>query len=104
MSAYLVWSNEHRAWWRQNGSGYTQDVWTAGRYDEAQAIEACTRRSWEPGRPPPEVKVLAPESGQDTFTVADIQAIPEQMQARVKEATRAAIRERRARRAAARHA
>ena len=39
---FLVWSNEHRMWWRGNHRGYTQFIDEAGRYsrDEAGRIVA----------------------------------------------------------------
>lgn len=42
MSAtYLIWSNEHRAWWRQGRWGYTPDIADAGHYDRAEAMAIC---------------------------------------------------------------
>lgn len=41
MSAYLIWSNEHRAWWGPNRSGYVARVEDAGRYSYEQAIDIC---------------------------------------------------------------
>jgi len=38
---FLVWSNEHRGWWRPQRRGYTRDLAEAGRYSRAQAIEIC---------------------------------------------------------------
>jgi len=37
---WLVWSFEHKAWWRDNYSGYTKDRKEAGRYsfDVARTI------------------------------------------------------------------
>jgi len=29
----LIWSNEHQAWWRSNGRGYTNQLSEAGIYD-----------------------------------------------------------------------
>lgn len=39
----LLWSHEHRAWWRANGLGYTKKVAEAGLYDPA-TVEARWRR------------------------------------------------------------
>ena len=36
MVNYLIWSNEHRAWWRPNAKGYTVHIKTAGRYTFAK--------------------------------------------------------------------
>lgn len=38
---WLVWSYEHRAWWRSNRNGYCTEFWGAGCYseDEAKKIE-----------------------------------------------------------------
>lgn len=59
MTAYLIWSNEHRAWWRPNRCGYTTYVRNAGRYqrDEAIQIARNARNGWVAGQPPPEIAV-----------------------------------------------
>ncbi|WP_031166005.1 hypothetical protein [Streptosporangium roseum] len=95
-STYLVWSNKQHTWWGPNGSGYTADVWSAGRYDETEAIKACGMRTWSQGSQPPEVMVLAPENGRAAFTLDDIRAVPDLMRKRIREATRRAIAERKA--------
>ena len=45
---YLVWSNEHRAWWRPKRCGYVRDVRGAGRYSRQEAIEisGTSRNGW----------------------------------------------------------
>jgi hypothetical protein len=91
MTTYLVWSHEHRAWWGPNHSGYTGDVWSAGRYDEAGALDTCGRRGWPRGAPPPEVMVVAPEDCRPQLTVAEIRAVPELMRQRIEDATRRAM-------------
>lgn len=58
-SAYLIWSNEHRLWWRPQSAGYTASLETAGRYSREEAVKICrnARGGWKPGEPPPEVPV-----------------------------------------------
>lgn len=58
MSApYLIWSNEHRAWWAPNRQGYTTDVRAAGRYERSEAISIAgtARGGWERGKNPDEI-------------------------------------------------
>lgn len=58
---WLVWSNEHEAWWGPNRAGYYTDINSAGRYSLSEA-ESCARtRSQEDGEPPTEVVVPSPE-------------------------------------------
>lgn len=40
---YLIWSNEHRAWWRPNNAGYTVYVTAAGIYSKEDALST----SWK---------------------------------------------------------
>lgn len=56
--AYLIWSNEHRLWWRADCKGYVADWRNAGRYSRDDAIGICasSRNGWE-GTPPPEIPV-----------------------------------------------
>lgn len=58
---WLVWSNEHRAWWGPNRSGYTSIVERAGRYTLGDALDICDVRSQEPGKNPTELVQPAPE-------------------------------------------
>lgn len=39
-NVWLVWSNEHKGWWRRDGNGYSQHVIDAKRfsYQEACAV------------------------------------------------------------------
>ena len=56
---YLIWSNEHGAWWRPSQWGYTRDVTAAGRYPRAVAMQVCAtaRAGWLPGMTPPEIAI-----------------------------------------------
>lgn len=60
---WLVWSNEHRAWWRPERCGYTSDVGGAGLYTEEEADECCESRSKIAGEEAPEIKVHIREIG-----------------------------------------
>jgi hypothetical protein len=56
---YLVWSNEHNAWWRHNRQGYTPHLGNAGRYTREEAITICalSRDGWDGKRVPSEIPV-----------------------------------------------
>ena len=56
---FLIWSNEHQAWWRSDSCGYTMDVAQAGRYerDEALSIASGARDGWIEGEAPPEIAI-----------------------------------------------
>jgi hypothetical protein len=60
MSDYLIWSNEHRAWWRPGSMGYTHDIASAGRYSREEAIRYCSGSFpfREVDAPPPELPIL----------------------------------------------
>lgn len=36
---YLVWSNEHKSWWRPNFRGYATDITFAGIYNRDDALD-----------------------------------------------------------------
>lgn len=38
---YLIWSNEHKAWWRPVECGYTQSKEEADLYSLKRATEIC---------------------------------------------------------------
>lgn len=39
---WLIWSNEHGAWWKPGRYGYTKSRLEAGRYSFEEAAEICT--------------------------------------------------------------
>lgn len=43
---YIIWSFEHKAWWRSGRQGYTEDVMEAGKYTFAEAEEICISASY----------------------------------------------------------
>lgn len=40
---YLIWSNEHRAWWGPGSHGYVPGLSGAGRYSREQTLAICQR-------------------------------------------------------------
>lgn len=38
---WLIWSNEHNAWWRNNRCGYTSSYEQAGLYTFEEALRIC---------------------------------------------------------------
>lgn len=60
---YLIWSNQHGAWWGPNSLGYANDSDLAGRYSRDEAAD-IVERAGSYGAPegvPNEVAVVAPE-------------------------------------------
>lgn len=84
MIAYLVWSNEHRMWWRANHCGYTGSIEEAGRYPHPAAERIAAEASCDGAllhgrtdpmtgrqyRQAPEVLVPAPENTDPGWVVA----------------------------------
>ena len=63
---YLVWSNEHSAWWGANQRGYTTHIDSAGRYPRAVAMEICKGANigfmQDSGENPNEIPVLVQDA------------------------------------------
>ena len=59
---WLVWSNEHGAWWGPGGCGYTRIIERAGRYGIKEADQICNdANEYLPKGKTHEVRVLSPE-------------------------------------------
>lgn len=60
LPTWLIWSNEHHAWWRPNAAGYTTDRNEAGRYafNVAVQIVADANRYLAPNDPPNESMIM----------------------------------------------
>lgn len=56
---WLVWSNEHSAWWGPRCRGYYTEIESAGRYTLEEAMKHCESRS--PADNPPELIQPSPE-------------------------------------------
>lgn len=61
---YVIWSNEHRAWWRADSQGYTVSLASAGRYSRTEAISIASgsRDGWGPNRVPDEIALPAADA------------------------------------------
>ena len=40
---YLIWSNEHEAWWKGGGWGYSGGLRGASHFTREQAIDICRK-------------------------------------------------------------
>jgi hypothetical protein len=64
---YVIWSHEHRAWWRPNAMGYTANIQHAGIYNQDAALEIVRNATHDWTHPPHEIPVRIadlPESAQ----------------------------------------
>lgn len=57
---FLIWSNEHNAWWAPGSRGYTPDVSQAGIYGEKQAYEIVQNANRYQYAPDPPNECLVP--------------------------------------------
>lgn len=65
---YLIWSNEHRAWWAPNRQGYCQSIELAGRYSRSEAMEIVgSPWGWEKGCNPDEIAIPEPDALQQSM-------------------------------------
>lgn len=71
MGNYLIWSNEHRAWWRPDARGYTVHVDRAGRYSRDEALKHCRVRDQVPGEPLPELPILEADVAETLVTLVE---------------------------------
>jgi hypothetical protein len=70
---YLIWSNEHEAWWGPGECGYVTVISKAGRYPlerAGQIVKQANIVQDAHGIEPHEVMVLAPECATEAFLVA----------------------------------
>jgi hypothetical protein len=60
---YLIWSEEHQAWWRANATGYTRSIYQAGRFTQAQAhdIVKSANAFLDPSMDPPLNEIAIPD-------------------------------------------
>lgn len=64
LNEYLIWSNEHNAWWRPNSRGYAVDSTAAGIYsfNEARGICWKGRDGWTKSDVTPD-EIMVPLEG-----------------------------------------
>jgi hypothetical protein len=58
---YVIWSEEHQAWWLPNAAGYTRELVRAGRYSRAAAETIVTEAN----------RYLRPPLPWSEFAIAD---------------------------------
>lgn len=44
--SYLIYSHEHRAWWKANRHGYTNNLFEIGIYTRTDAEQICEQANW----------------------------------------------------------
>ncbi|NOU05324.1 MAG: hypothetical protein HOO99_03995 [Hyphomicrobiaceae bacterium] len=54
---FLIWSNEHRAWWKPGRCGYTADIAQAGLYTAEAANAICEDATMNWHQAPNEIPV-----------------------------------------------
>jgi hypothetical protein len=64
---WIVWSNEHRQFWRPERCGYTSRIEQAGRYTKTEAETICNGANYRSNSDlrngiPPEIFMPAPEA------------------------------------------
>lgn len=60
---WLIWSNEHGAWWRPNAAGYTAFRVAAGRYSYADAVVICDKANYAPECKDRPNETMLPDNG-----------------------------------------
>lgn len=55
---YLIWSNEHLAWWRTASKGYSSNIKDAGLYSLEEARQICNMATHDWAYIPNEIPVL----------------------------------------------
>lgn len=76
---YLVWSNEHKAWWGPEHRGYTRIISAAGRYDrdEALAIAGTRGGGWVLNKGNPDELAIPEQDAIDQYAdITRAQAAP----------------------------
>jgi len=54
--SFLIYSYEHKAWWKAHRAGYTTDASQAGHYSQQEALAIC----WDANRYGHHNEVLVP--------------------------------------------
>jgi hypothetical protein len=66
---YLIWSEEHQAWWKPGKTGYTRSIFKAGRYEQPEAVEIVKsgNQYLDPTCDPPLNEVAIPDPIDEFF-------------------------------------
>lgn len=68
---YLVWSNEHAAWWGPDKCGYTRRIERAGRYERSEALLIAGTRDggWRVSKGNPDEIAIPEQDAIDQYAV-----------------------------------
>jgi hypothetical protein len=60
---YLIWSEEHQAWWHANRHQYTRSIFEAGRFRQPDACEIVLAANayLDPAHDPPLNEIAIPD-------------------------------------------
>jgi hypothetical protein len=66
---YLIWSEEHLAWWQANKCGYTRSIFEAGRFSQREATEIVKDANafLDPSCNPPLNEIAIPDPLQSDY-------------------------------------
>lgn len=72
---YLIWSHEHRAWWKAGSLGYSENISRAGVYTRDQAVRIVSDATHDWTRAPYEVAVAVADLPDQALRLLNIDGV-----------------------------